>query len=40
MSLNFEILDAPGKAFYRILTDVIVGNYVRMVETTLGGEIL
>ncbi|MEM3444759.1 MAG: hypothetical protein QW115_02150, partial [Thermoplasmata archaeon] len=40
MSLNLEILETPGEALYRKLTDIIVGNYVRMVEITLGGEIL
>jgi len=26
----------PQKAFYRKLTDIIVGNYLRMVEQILG----
>jgi hypothetical protein len=34
--LDIDNLETPQKAFYRKLTDIIVGNYMRMVEQILG----
>ena len=36
LSLDIDNLETPQKAFYRKLTDIIVGNYMRMVEQILG----
>lgn len=32
MSLDFDNLETPEQAFYKRLKDVLVGNYVRMIE--------